>query len=267
MAKPIKLVTWNVNSVRARLARILSFLERHTPDILCLQEIKATQGSFPFAILEEVGYKSFICGQPSYNGVAILAKETVDNIRMGLDNEARVIAGSVHDLRVINVYVPNGKQIGMPKHAYKLRWLDELKVFLESEREKYEEFVLTGDFNVAFSDLDVSHPDNWKDSVLCDPAARKKLTNLMEEFSLSDILRMHAPGPGVYTWWDYRTRGFEWNDGVRIDHILATPQLASLSSNSWVDVAERDRERPSDHAPVLMRIFQPPQCASSQLAP
>lgn len=255
MSNPIKLVTWNVNSARARLVRILDFLERHRPDIICLQEVKATQETFPFSDIEEIGYQSFIHGQPSYNGVAILARKTVEDIRMGLDNEARVISGSIHNLRVINVYVPNGRRIGMPKHAYKLRWLDTLSKFLDVEREKYREFILTGDFNVAFDDLDLAHPDSWRDSVLCDPAAREKLNTLMDRFSLSDILRKHAKGPGIYTWWDFRTRGFEWNDGVRIDHILATPQIAGRSTNSWVDVKERDLERPSDHAPALMRLI------------
>ncbi len=261
MSLPIKLVTWNVNSARARLVRILDFLERHDPDIVCLQEIKATQETFPFSAIEEAGYQAFIHGQPSYNGVAILAREMVEDIRTGLDNEARVISGSVHNLRVVNVYVPNGRRIGMPKHAYKLRWLDTLRKFLDVEREKYKEFILTGDFNVAFDDLDVAHPDNWRDSVLCDPAAREKLNILMDQFSLSDLLRRYARGPGVYTWWDFRTRGFEWNDGVRIDHVLATPDISELSSNAWVDIEERDLERPSDHAPVLMRLYPAPQCA------
>lgn len=255
MSHPVKIVTWNVNSARARLVRILDFLERHSPDVVCLQEIKATQETFPYSEIEEAGYQAFIHGQPSYNGVAILARGMVDEIRTGLDNEARVIAGSVHNLRIVNIYVPNGRRIGMPKHAYKLRWLDRLRKFLNAEREKHKEFILTGDFNIAFDDLDVAHPDSWRDSVLCDPAARKKLDTFMNQFALSDLLRKHAKGPGVYTWWDFRTRGFEWNDGVRIDHILATPKLSKLSRNSWVDVEERDLERPSDHAPVLTRLF------------
>ncbi len=255
MSHPVKIVTWNVNSARARLVRILDFLERHNPDVVCMQEIKATQETFPYAEIEEAGYQAFIHGQPSYNGVAILARGVVDEIRTGLDNEARVIAGSVHNLRIVNIYVPNGRRIGVPKHAYKLRWLDRLRKFLNAEREKHKEFILTGDFNISFDDLDVAHPDSWRDSVLCDPAARKKLDTFMNQFALSDLLRKHAKGPGIYTWWDFRTRGFEWNDGVRIDHILATPKFSKLSRNSWVDVEERDLERPSDHAPVLTRLF------------
>ena len=253
---PIKIVTWNVNSARARLVRILDFLERHTPDIICLQEVKATHETFPSDALEEVGYQSVIYGQPSYNGVAILAREAIEDVRTGLDKEARVIASSVHDLRIINIYVPNGRHIGAPKHAYKLRWLDMLPSFLASEREKHHDFILAGDFNVALDDLDVAHPDNWTGSVLCDPIAREKVLAMMENFSLTDTLRRYNKGPGVYTWWDFRTRGFDWNDGARIDYILSTPGITAQSTNSWIDIDERTLERPSDHAPVLMRLFQ-----------
>jgi len=255
MSYPIKLVTWNVNSARARIIRILDFLERHTPDIVCLQEIKATQETFPFDAISEAGYQAHIYGQPSYNGVAFLTRETAEDIQWGIDNEARVIAGTFHGLRIINLYVPNGRRIGTPKHAYKLRWLDALNKFLDDQQEQYPEFILTGDFNVTFDDLDVAHPDNWRDSVLCDPVAREKLTTMMNKFSLSNILRKYMPGPGVYTWWDFRTRGFDWNDGICIDHILGTPAMITASTNAWVDVEERGLDRPSDHAPVLTRLF------------
>ncbi len=256
MSSTVKLVTWNVNSARARIVRILDFLERHNPEIVCLQEIKATEATFPHDAIREVGYQADIYGQPSYNGVAFLTRGAVEDVRCGLDNEARVIAGTIHNLRVINVYVPNGRKVGTPKHAYKLRWLDALDKFLDAEREQYPEFILTGDFNITFDDLDVAHPNNWRESVLCDPVAREKLKVLMNKFSLSNILRKSMPGPGVYTWWDFRTRGFDWNDGVCIDHILGTQAITDASTNAWVDVDERDLERPSDHAPVLARLSQ-----------
>jgi len=256
MASSVKLVTWNVNSARARIQRILDFLERHSPDIVCLQEIKATQKTFPFSEISELGFTSCIHGQPSYNGVALLTKDPVEDIKSGLDNEARVIAGTVNQMRVVNIYVPNGGKIGTPKHAYKLRWLDALDQFLENERREYPEFILTGDFNITFDDIDVAHPDSWRDSILCDPVAQAKMTALMEKFSLRNILRKHLKGPGVYTWWDFRTRGFDWNDGVCIDHILGTPSMLRSSANAWVDIIERDLERPSDHAPVLTKLVQ-----------
>ncbi|MCY4232264.1 MAG: exodeoxyribonuclease III [Bacteroidetes bacterium] len=254
MPNSVKLATWNVNSARARIERILDFLDRHSPDIVCLQEIKATEETFPYDQILEAGYESYIYGQPSYNGVALLTRESVEDVHSGLDTEARVIAGTVNQMRVINVYVPNGRKIGTPKHAYKLRWLDALSEFLDNEYEDYRDFILTGDLNVALHDIDVAHPDNWRDSVLCDPVAKKKIQAIMDKFSLRNIIREHNPGPGVYTWWDFRTRGFDWNDGVCIDYILATASLANSCTNAWVDVAERDRERPSDHAPVLSRF-------------
>ena len=255
MASTLKFCTWNVNSARARLERIVAFLAAHKPDIVCLQEIKSTHDTFPFDTVRKAGYESVICGQPTYNGVALLARMEAQDVRTGLDNEARVIAGTLHDLRVVNVYVPNGQKIGTPKHAYKLRWLDQLRAFLDEEKSQYKEFILTGDFNVAPCDVDVGHPEEWAGTVLCDPEARARLDRLIERFRLVDVLRKHAPGPGVYTWWDYRSRGFEWNDGVRIDHILATPRLARRCVQAWVDVAERGRERPSDHVPVLTRLL------------
>ncbi len=254
MPNSVKFVTWNVNSARARIERILKFLERHSPDIVCLQEIKATEETFPFDQIHELGYQSYIYGQPSYNGVALLTREPVEDIESGFDNEARVIAGTVNRMRVINVYVPNGRKIGTPKHAYKLQWLDALDQFLEHQYEEHREFILAGDLNVALNDIDVAHPDSWRDSVLCDPAARVKMEAIMKKFSLRNILRKHMPSPGIYTWWDFRTRGFDWNDGVCIDYVLGTPSISHSSTNAWVDVMERDLERPSDHAPVLARF-------------
>jgi len=257
MQSPIKCVTWNVNSVRARTERILAFLDAHQPDIACLQEIKCTESKFPFALLQERGYQAAVFGQPAYNGVAILASEHPTDVQIGLDGEARVIAGTALGVRWINVYVPNGQRVGAEKYEYKLRWLKHLRRFLVDQMKVVKDFVLMGDFNVILDDIDTAHPDKWEGTVLCDPITRERLATIQERWKLVDVLRKHAPGPGVYTWWDYRSRGFEWNDGVRIDHILATPGIAARSVNAWVDVEERGQERPSDHAPVLARILRP----------
>lgn len=205
--------------------------------------------------VEESGYSATIHGQRSWNGVGFFTKSPPINVRVGLDKEARVIAGTVSGVRVINVYVPNGQRIGSPKHAYKLDWLKKLTFFLEQERKAHTDFVLTGDFNVAPKGIDVAHPEEWSGKILCDPAARALLQETCLRFSLTDLHRLHAPGPGVYTWWDYRSRGFYWNDGVRIDFILATPGLATRCVHTWVDLVERGRDRPSDHAPVLTRLL------------
>lgn len=250
----IKVATWNVNSARARIERIVDFLDAHKPDVVCLQEIKSTQDTFPFAAIEQAGYVSAIFGQPAYNGVALLSRQVAEDVETGLDDEARVIAGTLFGMRMISVYVPNGQRIGSPKHQYKLQWLDKLASFLEEQRTRYGEFVVAGDYNVAPEDVDIAHPDEWEGKVLSDPAARAKLENIISRFELVDVLRKHNTGPGVFTWWDYRTRGYVWNDGVRIDHILATPGYAARSVHAWVDVEERGGSGRSDHVPVLARL-------------
>lgn len=254
---PIKIVTWNVNSARARLGRLTGFLEAHEPDVACLQEIKATNDTFPFEALKALGYQSAIFGQPSYNGVAILSRAEATDIECGLDEQARVIAATLFGIRFVNVYVPNGGQVGSAKHDYKLRWLDALETFLAGQRARHGDFVILGDFNVAPTELDAAHPEAWEASVLCEPRTRARLADLTKRFDLVDLIRQHAEGSGIYTWWDYRTDGFRWNDGLRIDHILTTPGLSGGCVHAWVDVAERGNERPSDHAPVLARLLLP----------
>ena len=255
MTSVLKLVTWNINGIRARLERVLEFLVSHQPDILCVQEIKSADKTFPFKALQKTGYEIAIHGQPGFNGVGLFTKTPATDIKTGLDEQARVIAGTVQGIRVINVYVPNGQKIGSPKHVYKLHWLDELESFLDQEREQYTDFILTGDFNVAPADIDMAHPDKWKGKIPSDPVVRSKLQRFIDRFNLTDLHRLHAPGPGIYTWWDFRTRGFEWNDGIRIDLILGTPGLTRRCVNTWSDIDERGRKRPSDHIPVLTRLL------------
>ena len=257
MKSEIKVVTWNVNSVNARLSRICAFLTAHKPDVVCLQEIKCRYQDFPSAELLNSGYTVELHGQPTYNGVAILTRDPAQQVVTGLDEEARVIAATAYGVRWVNVYVPNGQRVGSPKYQYKRQWLVHLEDFLQREASLVGEFVLMGDFNVILNDHDTAHPAKWEGSVLCDPDTRSALGAIMERFGLEDVLRRFAPGPGIYTWWDYRTRAFQWNDGVRIDHILMTPGLAARAVNAWVDVEERGRERPSDHAPVLARLLVP----------
>ncbi len=249
----LTIATWNVNSVRARLERVTNWLHEHQPDLLCLQEIKATEDTFPWEPIQALGYDVTVHGQPTYNGVALVHRSAAIDVERGLDNEARVIAATIERIRVINVYVPNGQKVGSAKHQYKLQWLDKLHAFVAAQIDEYQDLLLAGDLNVAPADIDAAHPEMWSDSVLCDPLAREKLAGIAG-LGLTDVLRNHLPGPGVYTWWDYRTSGFDWNDGLRIDHILATPGLASRAVSAWVDVAERGADQPSDHAPVLVRM-------------
>ena len=213
MGSPIKCATWNVNSARARLGHITAFLSAHQPDVVCLQELKCTEADFPSGTLMELGFESVVHGQRTYNGVAILSRTRATEVDTGLDDEARVIAGTTLGVRWINVYVPNGRRVGSSKYDYKLRWLAQLEDFLVAQRSRHGEFVLMGDFNVILEDLDTAHPEDWKGTVLCDPATRAQVDRIRQRLALKDILRKYAPGPGVYTWWDYRNRGFQTNDG------------------------------------------------------
>jgi exodeoxyribonuclease-3 len=257
----MRIVTWNVNSVRARLDRLLAFLARHEPDVVCLQELKVTDVDFPRGPLEAAGWKAATHGQKTYNGVAILAREELADISRGMgegdtDPEARLIAATVKGVRVVSAYVPNGKEVGSEKWAYKLGWLGRLQVWAAAHLDTGGPAVLCGDFNIAPEDRDAKNPDRWRDSVLCHPDARAAF-GALKGLGLVDALRQARPDDEVYTWWDYRELGFPKNDGLRIDHFLVTPPLASRLVTVTVDRDERKGKLPSDHAPVIAEFAQP----------
>ncbi len=253
----LTLATWNVNSILMRLDRLLGWLERQRPDVVCLQELKVTTDEFPRAELEAGGWHLAVHGQKTYNGVAILSREPAGDVQAGLvdgvaDDEARLIAARVRGIRVVSVYVPNGRIVGCDKWVYKLAWLARLKTWLGRAARPDEPLALCGDFNVAPTDADVARPEEWRDSVLCHEEARAGLRALVE-WGLVDTIRLHhdpAAG-GPYSWWDYRMLGFPKNNGLRIDHILATPPLAARCTEAYVVREERKGKQPSDHAPVV----------------
>lgn len=254
----IKLVTWNINSVRARTGRLVSWLERHQPDILCLQEIKCVDEQFPTEEVKALGYETLVFGQPTYNGVAILSRNPAVLVQRGLpgdetDEQARLIAADVDGLRVVNVYVPNGKEVGSDKYEYKLAWLRRLETWVTTEVADGKPFVVCGDWNIAPDDRDANFPDPWASSVLCHQAVRDAWFRLVG-LGLTDLVRRHHEGPGPFTWWDYRSLGFPRNDGLRIDHHLATPAAAVRCTAASVDRDERKGEKPSDHAPVVVTL-------------
>jgi exodeoxyribonuclease-3 len=251
----MKIATWNVNSVRARADRLFGVLERHKPDVLCLQELKAQDELFPLARVREAGYHAATFGQKTYNGVAILSRSEPREIERGLrdgveDPQARFISALVDGVRVISVYVPNGAEVGSDKYTYKLAWLARLREYLDKHLRPGDPIAICGDYNVAPSDLDVARPEEWKDSVLCHPTVREALARVCA-FGLLDSFRaLHAEG-GQYSWWDYRTMGFQRGNGLRIDHVLVTPGLAARCREAQIDRDERKGQSPSDHAPVL----------------
>jgi exodeoxyribonuclease-3 len=257
----VKVATWNVNSIRVRLPRLLAWLEAQRPDVICLQEIKVATEAFPVEALAGAGYHAVVNGQRTYHGVAILSREPASEAVFGLgdggdDSQARLAGARIGGLRVLSAYVPNGGEVGSDKFAYKLEWLARLRAHLETHASPQEPLLLCGDLNVAPDDRDVAHPEAWKDTVLCHSDARAALRRVLDWGLIDTFRQQHAEG-GFYSWWDYRQLGFPRNDGLRIDHILATAPLAKRCTGASIDRAERKGKQPSDHAPVIA-IFDAP---------
>ncbi len=254
----MKFVTWNVNSVRARLERLVDWLGRIQPDVLCLQELKVTDEAFPFEPIESAGYHAVVTGQKTYNGVAILSRAEPKDVRRGIqddidDPQARLISAEIDGIRVMNAYVPNGRSVESDAYQYKLDWLGRLRAQLDKTAQSSDDLILAGDLNVATDDCDVAEPDVWADSVLCEQQVRHALADVCD-WGLVDVFRKHHPEGGVYSWWDYRAGAFPKNNGLRIDHILASESLANRCSSAEVDRDERKIKgelKPSDHAPVI----------------
>ena len=251
----MKIATWNVNSVRARLERLLAWLQKAQPDIVCLQELKAKEEAFPFDAIRAAGYHAAVFGQPTYNGVAILSRIEPPKILRGMDDgvddpQARFLAAQLGDIQVLSAYVPNGQVVGSEPYAYKLEWLGRLRAFLERHLTPETSLVLCGDFNVARDERDVADPAAWEESVLYHPTSRAALEELLD-WGLVDVLRQQHPEGGLYSWWDYRNLAFPKNDGLRLDYIFATQPLACRCTAAEIDRQERKGETPSDHAPVI----------------
>ena len=256
----MKLLTWNVNSVRTRLPRLLAVLQRHAPDVACLQELKCVDAQFPADEVRAAGYHAAVHGQKTYNGVAVLARaQPADVARRfgdgGDDAQSRFLVATVAGVRVACAYVPNGGEVGSDKWAYKLAWLGRLRDWLDRNGATGPPLALAGDFNVAPDDADVAKPEAWADSVLCHPDARAALRRVLD-WGLVDTVRQHHPAGGPFTWWDYRQLAFPKNDGLRIDHVLAAAPLAARCNAVTVDRDERKGKQPSDHVPVLV-TFEP----------
>jgi exodeoxyribonuclease-3 len=254
----MRLVTWNVNSIRARLPRVLPWLEQHEPDVVCLQEIKCRDEQFPLEPIEEVGYSAAVFGQKTYNGVAILARSAPEDVVRGLPDdpapgEARVLAATVGDLRVVNAYVVNGREVGHEKYHVKLAMLESLAGYVRAQLGQYDKLALTGDFNVTFDDRDVAEPEAWHEKILCSTPEREALAGLLEA-GLHDALRKFTQDGGHYTWWDFRRRGFQRGDGLRIDHWLLSDAALAACTGLQVDLEARRGEGPSDHAPVVATL-------------
>jgi exodeoxyribonuclease-3 len=253
----MRIATWNVNSVKARKERLLAFLLRHRPDVVCLQELKTEEAGFPADELRAAGYSSAILGQKTYNGVAILSREEPRDVVTGFgdggdESQARLVAATVGGLRFASAYVPNGKEVGSEKWPYKLEWLARLAAWAARSRSG-PPLVLCGDFNVAPEDRDVANPAAWAGSVLCHPDVRAAWGTVVGTGLVDSFRLRHAEG-GHYSWWDYRMLGFPKNDGLRIDHVLLAGSLADRCTGAFIDRDERKGKLPSDHAPVFAEL-------------
>jgi len=254
----LKIASWNVNSLNVRLPHVLAWTDVARPDVLALQETKLPDERFPVDKLTEAGYCTVFSGQPTYNGVAVLSRKPATDIVTdipGLDDpQRRILAATLPtelgDLRVVNLYVVNGSEVGSEKFSYKLDWLDKVTAWLSDQAGCYENIVVVGDFNIAPEDRDVHDPESWREKILCSTPERAALQRLFD-LGLSDTFRLFEQDEGVFSWWDYRMNAFRRKMGLRIDLILASENMARHCTAAYVDVEPRRQERPSDHAPVI----------------
>ena len=262
----MRIATWNVNSIRSRQSHLLRWLEQASPDVVGLQETKVEDGQYPAAAIEAAGYRSVISGQKSYNGVALLSREPLEEVRIGFDallpgdqaaqqlsEQKRVISAWVDGVRVLNLYVPNGSEVGSEKYAYKLAWLDCLRRYLEVQREQGEPLCMLGDFNIGPEDRDLHNPERSTGGIMASDAEREALKACLGD-DLRDAFRMFEPGSGHWSWWDYRSGAWDRDRGWRIDHLYLDEDLQQRALRCAIHKSERGLEKPSDHAPVSVDL-------------
>jgi exodeoxyribonuclease-3 len=264
------IATWNVNSIRSRIDHVKEWLISNNVDILCLQETKTEDQFFPVEIFSNLGYEVSISGQKSYNGVAIISKFPISDIRLGFDTvisdykdlavlsqQKRIISAEINDIRIINVYVPNGSSLDSDKFIYKEKWIKGLHAYLRKINLNHTPICLLGDFNIAPEDKDIHTPSNFEESIMASSKERKLLKDALGG-ELEDVFRIFEPGGKNWSWWDYRHSAWERDKGWRIDHIYLTEDILSCANSCWIDKETRSREKPSDHAPVVVDISWPP---------
>jgi len=254
----MRIASWNVNSVRTRLDQVLAWLRQERPEVLCLQETKVDDPLFPHQAFAELGYSAAISGQKAYNGVALLSRQPLEDVRIGfsallagdgeasrLDDQKRVISARLDGLRFLNLYVPNGSALKSEKYAYKLQWLECLGRYLAAQEAQGEPLVMLGDFNIGPEDRDLPNPE------------RQALRAVLGE-RLHDVFRVFEPETGHWSWWDYRSGAWERDQGWRIDHIYLDAELLELATGCLIHKATRGNPQPSDHAPVVVNLAWPP---------
>ena len=261
----MKIATWNVNSIRTRLTHVTDWLAANPVDVLCLQETKVVDQDFPREAIASVGYRAEISGQKSYNGVALLSQQPLADVSTGftpivgaaavgdLDDQKRVITGQLGDVRIVNLYVPNGSSVGSEKYEYKLRWLTVLKVYLDKLLADHDALLVCGDFNIALEDRDIHDPKGKATHIMSSPQERAALADVLS-LGLKDAFRKFTDEGGHFSWWDYRAASFQRNRGWRIDHHYLSPGLYDRAQSCVIDLEPRQLEKPSDHTPVIVEI-------------
>jgi exodeoxyribonuclease-3 len=253
----MRIASWNVNSLKARLPHVQRWLTGFGPDVLGLQELKLEDSQFPHTAMADLGYHCVVAGQKTYNGVALLSRVPLLDVDTGgaLDDprQRRVIAATVDGIRIVNVYCVNGQAVDSDKYHYKLRWYGQLRDWLRGQLQAWPKLVLMGDFNITPSDQDVHDPLLWQDQILCSKPERQALAELLD-LGLSDSLRLRNDAPKLYSWWDYRELAFRRNRGLRIDLVLLSDALKAQLSEAGIDKEPRKWERPSDHTPVWVEL-------------
>ena len=272
----MKIATWNVNSIRTRLDRVIDWLQTSAVDVLCLQETKVVDDDFPRSRFEELGYELAISGQKAYNGVAIASRLPVTDVTKGfapvlgaevvgeLDRQKRAISATIADLRIVNLYVPNGATLGSDKYEYKLHWLSTLQQYLQvllddpkhrlAEQPDQPSILICGDFNIALEDRDIHDPEGKETHIMASPTERAALQQAVLDLGFADAFRKFTSEPGHFSWWDYRAASFRRNRGWRIDHHYLTPALYERAVACTIDIEPRKQEKPSDHTPVIVEI-------------
>jgi exodeoxyribonuclease III len=258
----MRIATWNVNSIKQRLEHLLKFLAEASPDVVCLQELKCVDDLFPRAEIEAAGYNVATHGQKAFNGVAILSKRPLEDVQRGLpggdtDEQSRyleaVVSTTSGAVRVASIYLPNGNPVRTEKFGYKLAWMDRLAAHARDLMKLEEPLVLAGDFNVIPTPDDARNPSHWINDALFQPKTREKFRKLTY-IGFTDAVRLTNPGKGPYTFWDYQAGSWRKDDGIRIDHILLSPQAADRLVSTRVDKYVRGLDKASDHVPVLAEL-------------
>ena len=250
----MKVVSWNVNSLKVRLDHVLQWSKEHQPDVLAIQETKLTDENFPESAIKGAGFHVVYSGQPTYNGVAIISSSPATDVVTDIDGlddpQRRILAATVDGVRIINLYVVNGSEPESEKYQYKMHWLTQVTIFISEQMDQYDHVVVLGDFNIAPDDRDVYDANYWQGKILCTDKERQKLDDILD-LGFDDSFRLLHDGAGHYSWWDYRMAGFQRNLGLRIDMILVNEPMSEMLTSAYIDKQPRAWERPSDHTPVI----------------